>query len=111
AGRAEQEAVIRVGEQRSCCGTELGRSPNEPQEGMGVEQKPHSMYSRKSSSGASKSSAMRRILPLALPGWRGSRLGGGKDSNLAMGCGLCSSWVISSFSPGMSDAINSDKRA
>lgn len=38
----------------------------EPEQGMGVKQERHSMYSRNSSSGSSKSSDI-QILPLRLP--------------------------------------------
>src|SRR5207249_2649022 len=52
-------------------GAELRVIPEKPQHRMRVEEQVHSMYSRKSSSGALKSGAIQCGMSLALPGWHG----------------------------------------
>src|SRR5690606_14209879 len=69
AGRAEIEIV--VGIEAKLIEPFAGRLfMDEPEKGMRIEQKSHSIYSANSSNGASKSSAMWRITPAAPPARR-----------------------------------------
>ena len=65
-GHAEERLFISVLNERPGSWAEAGATANEPQETMRVQEQSHGMYSPKSSSGASKSSAM-TTKPLALP--------------------------------------------
>ena len=49
------------------CDAEVSQRPDQ---GVGIQKMPHSMYSVKSSSGASKSGAMYRTVPFMVPSWR-----------------------------------------
>ena len=51
-------------------GTEPTRDVQRLDQGVGIQKMPHSMYSVKSSSGASKSGAMYRTVPFMVPSWR-----------------------------------------
>src|SRR5882724_2430120 len=70
--RADLDIVCRVFDGRLRRGTQLRVVENEPEEGMGVEQEPHPMYSWKSLRCSSSSETM-VSMPLALPGFRGWR--------------------------------------
>src|SRR5271157_4597854 len=62
----EEPGIGRVFDRRPGRCAQPGVGGEEPEKGVGVEQKLHSMYSRNSSSGSSKSSDI-QILPLRLP--------------------------------------------
>src|SRR5271157_6173163 len=62
----EEPGIGRVFDRRPGRCAQPGVVGEEPEKGVGVEQKLHSMYSRNSSSGSSKSSDI-QILPLRLP--------------------------------------------
>ncbi len=76
---ADKFAVGRVADQRCRGRTELGIVPPEPKHGMRVEKKCfHSIYSAKSSRGASKSGAIQKDRSFAVPGWLGQLVRGGR---------------------------------
>src|SRR4051812_14309057 len=85
AGRhADELPVRRVFDQGLGGRGEVGVVAEEPQEGMGVQEQVHSMFSLNSSSGSSKSEAM-RIFPLALPALHGHWVFGSVRASLATG--------------------------
>src|SRR5262249_5210081 len=73
---ADQFAIVSVLNQLLGFHAQLWIIPEKPQQRVHVEkQARHSMYSRKSSSGASKSGAIQCFASLALPATQGHRLG------------------------------------
>ncbi len=69
----DQQFVRRVLECGHGRSAQSGWIVQSPDQAMGVDQVPHSMYSLKSSSGASKSGAMYSTVPFIVPNSRGFR--------------------------------------
>ena len=86
-------------------GAEVGIVPDEPEKRVRVQEQGHSMYSLKSSSGASKSGAIQWMVPLALPALHGHELRGSARTNFATGSPFS---AITTSSPGANRCIRSE---
>jgi hypothetical protein len=73
-GGTDEFCILLVLDQRSRYCTEFGIAVNEPQESMGIKQRVHSIYPRKSSIGASKSSVIFHHALCATECWFGLEL-------------------------------------
>src|SRR5437762_687389 len=70
--RANGNIVAGIGDQRQGGAAQVCVIHKEPQQGVGIQQHPHRMYSLKSCRWSS-SSAKISSWPFAVPGWRGLR--------------------------------------